>query len=139
MIENLNVRGMMANRRLSRAISDMGFHESRRQLTYKLDRSGGRLVVADRFFASSGICHVCGAKAEAMPLSVRTWTCAGCGTSHDRDINAAINLRNLAGSKGIACPVTACGVEGAGAGREPGVKPATAKQELDHDQEGSGP
>jgi putative transposase len=138
-IENLNVRGMMANRRLSRAISDMGFHEFRRQLTYKLDRSGGRLVVADRFFASSKICHVCGVKAEAMPLSVRTWTCAGCGTSHDRDINAAINLRNLAGSKGIACPVTACGVEGAGAGHEPGVKPSTEKQELDYDKERSSP
>lgn len=138
-IEYLNVRGMMANRRLARAIADMGFHEFHRQLAYKLDRAGGRLVVADRFFASSRICHVCGAKAEAMPLSVRTWTCAGCGTSHDRDINAAINLRNLAGSEGIACPVTACGVEGAGAGPEPGVKPATAKQELDHDQERSDP
>lgn len=138
-IENLNVRGMMANRRLARAIADMGFHEFRRQLTYKLARADGRLVVADRFFASSRICHACGAKAEAMPLSIRTWICAGCGTSHDRDINAAINLRNLAGSEGMARPVTACGVEGAGAGREPGVKPATVKQELDPDQERSNP
>lgn len=143
-IEDLNVRGMMANRHLARAIGDMGFFEFRRQLSYKLARAGGRLVVAGRFFASSKTCHVCGTKAEALPLSVRTWTCAGCGATHDRDINAAINLKTLAGSEashppGGCHPVTACGVEGAGAGREPGVKPATVKQELDHDQERSGP
>ena len=134
-IEDLNVRGMMANRSLARAIGDMGFFEFRRQLTYKFDRHGGRLVVADRFFASSKTCSGCGEKAGALPLSVREWTCAACGAQHDRDVNAGINLRNLAGSEGLtARPVTACGVGGADAGGDPGVKPPTVKQESDHDQ-----
>lgn len=134
-IEDLNVRGMMANVRLSRAISDMGFFEFRRQLTYKLARAGGRLVVADRFFASSKLCHRCGQKADELLLSVRFWTCAECGASHDRDLNAALNLKALAGSEGgDTRPVTACGAEGAGAGPVPDVKPAAMKQELGHDQ-----
>lgn len=137
-IEDLNVRGMMANRHLSRAISDMGFFEFRRQLSYKIARRGGTLVVADRFFASSKTCSTCQTKAEALPLSVRSWTCADCGAHHDRDINAAINLKNLAGSEGPTVrPVTACGVEGPGGGTDPAVKPATVKQEIERDQERS--
>lgn len=139
-IEDLNVRGMMANRRLARAISDMGFFEFRRQLSYKLARAGGTLIVADRFFASSKTCSNCGEKADTLPLSVRSWTCATCGAQHDRDVNAAINLKNLAGSEGpLVRPVTACGVEGAGAGDDPGVKPVTMKQELDNDQKRPSP
>ena len=138
-IEDLNVRGMMANRRSARAIGDMGFHELRRQLDYKAARHGRRLIVADRFFASSKTCSGCGEKADVLPLSVRDWTCATCGAQHDRDINAACNLRDLAGSEEPRLrPVTACGVEGAGAGPEPGVKPATTKQESDHVQKCAG-
>ena len=137
-IEDLNVRGMMQNRHLARAVSDMGFHEFRRQLTYKIARCGGRLVVADRFFASSKTCHCCGEKADALPLSVREWTCATCGAMHDRDLNAAINLNLLAGSEGVARPVTVCGVDGSGSGPVSGVKPATMKQKENHDQKGSG-
>lgn len=139
-IEDLNVRGMMANRRLSRAISDMGFFEFRRQLTYKVARSGGRLVIADRFFASSKTCYHCKKKVESLPLSVRSWTCASCGALNDRDLNASMNLRHLAGSEGSdACPVTACGVKGADAERGLDVKPVTVKQELEYDQERSDP
>jgi putative transposase len=83
----------------------MGFFEFRRQLTYKLARFGGLLLVADRFFASSKICHKCKVKVDALPLSVREWTCAKCGALHDRDLNAAMNLKDLAGSEGSARPV----------------------------------
>ncbi|WP_375263907.1 RNA-guided endonuclease InsQ/TnpB family protein, partial [Palleronia sp.] len=135
-IEDLNVRGMMRNHRIARAISDMGFYEFRRQLAYKAARAGTEIIYANRFFASSKTCSGCGAVVDVLPLSVRTWTCAGCGAHHDRDLNAAINLRNLAGSEAPAgCrPVSACGVEGADAGLAPDVKPATTKQELAIDQ-----
>ncbi|MGC9163623.1 MAG: zinc ribbon domain-containing protein, partial [Thiomonas sp.] len=82
-------------------------------------------VVADRFFASSKTCSACGHKLAALPLSVREWTCPACGVIHARDVNAAINLKNLA----VSSTVSACGEEGSGPGRKAGVKPASAKQE----------
>lgn len=91
-IEDLNVRGMVKNRHLSRAVSDMGFFEFRRQLEYKAAMRGGLVVVADRFLASSKTCSACGHKLEHLPLSVRRWTCPDCGAIHDRDVNAARNL-----------------------------------------------
>jgi putative transposase len=119
-IEDINVAGMLANRHLSRAIADLGFFEFRRQLEYKTAMAGGTLIVADRWYPSSKLCSVCGAKNETLKLSERTWTCASCGTSHDRDTNAARNLarypESWAGS--------ACGAEGAGGGSHPAVKPA---------------
>ncbi|MEL3892168.1 RNA-guided endonuclease TnpB family protein [Ferrovibrio sp. MS7] len=113
-IENLNVRGMMKSRHLARSIADMGFYEFRRQLYYKTAVRGGQLVVADRFYASSKSCSTCGHKLEALALSVRNWTCPACGAQHDRDLNAAINLKNLA----VSSTVSACGEEGAGSGRK---------------------
>ncbi len=104
-IEDLNVKGMMANHRLARAVRDMGFHEFRRQLVYKTAMRGGDLIIADRWFASSKICSTCGTKQEIMPLSVREWTCLECGTHHDRDLNAAKNLMKLA----VSSTVSACG------------------------------
>lgn len=92
-IESLNVRGMLKNRRLARSIADMSFFEFRRQLEYKAERRGGRVVVADRWFPSSKTCSECGAVQDKMPLSVRQWICPDCGTIHDRDVNAARNLR----------------------------------------------
>ena len=74
-IEDLNVAGMMKNRRLARSIADMGFFEFRRQLGYKSDMRGGEVVVADRWFASSKTCSCCGHKLENLPLAVRAWTC----------------------------------------------------------------
>ena len=125
-IEDLNVSGMVKNRHLSRAISDMGFFEFRRQLEYKADMRGAVVVVANRFFASSKTCSACGEKVEKLPLSVRQWDCPTCGTSHDRDVNAAINLANYA----VSYTVSACGGEGAGLGRKPKTKPAPVKQEF---------
>jgi Transposase and inactivated derivatives len=65
----------------------------RRQLEYKAAMRGGQVVVADRFFASSKTCSACGHKLDDLPLSVREWTCPDCGSIHDRDANAAINLK----------------------------------------------
>jgi putative transposase len=125
-IEDLNVKGMMSNRRLARAVGDMGFYEFRRQLEYKTAMRGGKLIVADRWFASSKMCSKCGVKYEKMPISIRSWTCPGCGAHHDRDMNAAMNLMKLA----VSSTVTACGEEGSGAHLEMSMKPASAKQEF---------
>ena len=125
-IEDLNVRGLMANHNLARSIADMSFFEFRRQLEYKAERRGGWVVVADRWFPSSKICSCCGVKQEKMPLSVRQWRCPECGAVHDRDINAARNLATYAASSAVS----ACGEEGAGSGRKTRVKPASTKQEV---------
>lgn len=124
-IEDLNVKGMMANGTLSRAIADRGFHEFRRQLDYKAAMAGSRIVVADRWYPSSKTCSDCGYVMPTLPLSVREWTCPACGVVHDRDHNAAKNLAKMAGSS----PVSACGEDGSGLGRKTKVKPASAKQE----------
>lgn len=125
-IEDLNVRGMMANRHLARSIADMSFHEFRRQLEYKAERRGGLVVVADRWFPSSKTCSACGSVQDNMPLSVRQWICPDCGASHDRDLNAARNLATYAASSAVS----ACGEEGAGRARKSAVKPASVKQEI---------
>jgi len=119
-IEDLNVKGMVKNCRLARSIADMGFFECRRQLEYKADMRGGQIVVADRWFASSKTCSSCGHKLDELPLSVRQWTCPVCGAVHDRDVNAACNLRNMA----VSSTVSACGEESAE------VKLASMKQEV---------
>ena len=124
-IEDLNVKGMLGNRRLARAIADMGFGELRRQLRYKAARRGGQVVVANRWFPSSKTCSHCGYKLEALDMDQRQWICPGCATQHDRDVNAAINLRNMA----VSSTVLACGGEGAGLARERRAKPAPVKQE----------
>ena len=124
-IEDLNVRGMVKNRHLSRAVSDMGFFEFRRQLEYKAVQRGGMVVVADRWYPSSKTCSGCGHRLETLPLSVREWACPACGSVHDRDVNAAINLKTLA----VSSTVSACGEEGSGSSRKTGTKPASVKQE----------
>jgi putative transposase len=124
-IEDLNVKGMLGNRHLSRAIADMGFGELRRQLAYKAAWRGGHVVVVDRWYPSSKICSHCGYRLEALGLAERQWTCPGCGMQHDRDLNAAINLRSMA----VSSTVSACGGEGAGLARERVAKPTSAKQE----------
>ncbi|MER7755288.1 transposase [Kitasatospora sp. NPDC097643] len=101
-IEDLTVRNMLKNRRLSRAIADASWAELRSMLEYKADWYNRELVVVDRFFPSSKLCSTCGTLTGRMPLNVRTWTC-GCGTTHDRDVNAARNLL----AAGLA--VAACG------------------------------
>jgi putative transposase len=124
-IEDLNVRGMMANDRLARSIADMGFHEFRRQLEYKAVMHGSRIVVADRWHPSSKTCSGCGAVVETLPLSVREWECVACGVHHDRDVNAAKNLMKIA----VSSTVTACGEESSGPSLAVMAKLASTKQE----------
>ncbi len=91
-VEDLNVKGMVKNRKLARAISDAGWSELVRQIEYKQLWKGGEVVKIDCFFPSSRLCSACGFLLETLPLNVRKWKCGGCGVSHDRDINAAKNI-----------------------------------------------
>ncbi len=100
-VEDLNVAGMLRNRRLARRVADAGFGLLRRQLAYKMAWHGGRLVVAGRY-PSSKTCSGCGAVKAKLSLSERTYHCGPCGLVLDRDLNAARNLAALAG--GASCP-----------------------------------
>jgi putative transposase len=95
--EDLNVAGMLKNRRLARRISDAGFGTLRAQLAYKTTWHGGHLVTAGRFYPSSKMCSRCGAVKAKLRLSERTYTCQQCGLVIDRNLNAARNLAALAG------------------------------------------
>jgi putative transposase len=108
-IEDLNVSGMMANRKLAKAIGDMGFYEFRRQLEYKSKLYGSELIVVSRWEPSTKRCSNCGHLKDSMLLSERVYQCENCGISLDRDLNAAKNLASMAGS----LPVSACGLDGA--------------------------
>lgn len=119
-IEDLNVVGMLRNRRLARKIADAGFGEIRRQLTYKTQRNACRTVVADRWYPSSKTCSDCGAVKAKLPLRVRTYQCDACGLVLDRDENAARNLAALAAA------VTGTGVAGDQGAQAP--KPRGADQ-----------
>ena len=94
-IEDLNVKGMMSNHKLARSVADMSFFEFRRQLEYKAETAGATVVVAGMWFASSKTCSSCGAKKDEFTLSERIYSCE-CGFVCDRDLNAAINLKNYA-------------------------------------------
>ncbi len=91
-IEDLNVSWMLKNRRLARAIADVGFYEFRRQLEYKCKWYGSELVVTSRTFPSSKMCSRCGHRKKALLLSQREYHCEVCGLRIDRDLNAAVNL-----------------------------------------------
>ncbi|GET44285.1 RNA-guided endonuclease InsQ/TnpB family protein [Microseira wollei] len=92
-VESLNTLGMVRNHKLAKAISDVGWGMFVNFLSYKLDREGKVLVEIDRWFPSSKLCSNCHYQVSEMPLDVRSWTCPSCGTHHDRDGNAAINIR----------------------------------------------
>ncbi|MEU3310111.1 RNA-guided endonuclease TnpB family protein [Nocardiopsis sp. NPDC006832] len=104
-IEDLTVCNLVKNRTLARAISDAAWTQLRSMLEYKTHWYGRELVVVDRFFPSTRLCSTpgCGHVRARLPLNVRTWTCERCGTTHDRDVNAAINL------KAAGPAVSACG------------------------------
>ena len=102
-IEDLNVAGMLRNHSLARAISGAAWSDLRGMLEYKCDWYGRDLIVADRWFPSSKTCADCGHQIGALPLSIREWVCPACGVRHDRDTNAARNIR----AAGLA--VQACG------------------------------
>jgi putative transposase len=141
-LEDLQVKGMGRNRSLALSVSDAGLAELRRQLAYKCDWYGSRMLVADRFFPSTQLCSGCGTLNEQFKgfkgLRQRTFTCDTCGLSIDRDENAAQNLRGWGlaqlGELGIVPlpeglrEVTPDGEEGSGLSSS-GVKPASMKQE----------
>ena len=93
-IEDLNVKGMMKNKHLSKAIQQQCFYEFRRQLEYKCKKYGIELVIVDRFYPSSKTCSGCGHIKKDLKLSDRTYICEECGLVIDRDLNASINLAN---------------------------------------------
>lgn len=94
-IENLATKNMVKNHKLSKSILDTSWTELKRQITYKSEWYGRRVVCVDRFFPSSQICSVCGTKWDGTKnLRIREWECPVCGKVHDRDVNAALNILN---------------------------------------------
>ncbi|KIX75056.1 transposase [Streptomyces sp. MBRL 601] len=104
-IEDLTVRNMVKNGKLARAISDAAWADFRSMLEYKAHWYGREVIAVDRWFPSSKLCSACGTLRGKLPLNVRTWTC-DCGTTHDRDVNAANNLL----AAGLAVSVWGAGV-----------------------------
>jgi putative transposase len=94
-LEDLNVRGMLRNHRLARAIADVGWYEFRRQMSYKGAWYGCQIFLADPYFPSTKRCSCCGHLKADITLSQRQYVCEACGLSIDRDLNAAINLEQL--------------------------------------------
>ena len=110
-VESLSIKAMLKNHRLAQSISDVSWSQFFDLLAYKLKRQGKRLIKIDRFYPSSRICSSCGHKLDKLSLSTRVWTCSVCGVVHDRDCNAAINIRKqgLMKLKAEALSVSACG------------------------------
>lgn len=94
-IENLNVAGMVKNHNLAQSIADAGWSEFVRQLKYKGDWYGKNIIEIGRFEPSSKMCNHCGTVNQTLTLTDREWACASCLTVHDRDVNAAINIKNF--------------------------------------------
>lgn len=95
-VENLNIKGILKNHNLAKAINDVGWGMFCTMLKYKAESEGKIYIEIDRWFPSSKICHFCLNRVDNLSLDVRAWTCKYCGTHHDRDVNAAINIRNEA-------------------------------------------
>jgi putative transposase len=93
-VENLAVKNMVRNHNLAKAISDCGWGQFTTMLKYKSEWEGKTYLEVDRFFPSSKTCNVCLNKVDSLSLDVRNWTCSKCDTQHNRDVNAAINIRN---------------------------------------------
>ena len=91
-MEDLNVQGLLMNHKLSKAISEVGFYKFKEILTTKALANDKKVILVDRFYPSSKTCSKCGYKKEDLKLSDRSWVCPQCGTKHDRDINAAVNI-----------------------------------------------
>lgn len=133
-LEDLNVTGMAKNHCLAGSIYDAAFGGLRRQIEYKTAMRGGKTVIANRFFASSKIASCCGHRMEKMPLSIREWACPACGTTHDRDENAATNLERLVvgptwAEPSLGDPVATRGETAALAASQEVVKPQSANRE----------
>lgn len=94
--ENLNIKGLVKNHNLAKAVHDVGWGMFCTMLKYKAEGEGKQYIEIERWFPSSKTCHVCLNRVDNLSLDVRAWTCKHCGTHHDRDVNAAINIRNEA-------------------------------------------
>jgi len=128
-LETLNVKGMLRNHRIARSLSDAALSEFHRQIEYKVAWNGVEVVRADRFYPSSKTCSCCGHVVDDLTLSDRTFRCPACGLEIDRDLNAAINLRNVAITMAGSSPVTACGEASSGSVPRDRTKLASVKQE----------
>jgi len=93
-VENLAVKNMVKNLKLAQSISDAGWGQFLTMLKYKCEWEGKTYIEVDRFFPSSKTCHHCLHQVDSLPLEIRHWECPSCGTQHDRDINAAKNIRD---------------------------------------------
>ena len=107
-VEDLNLTGMVRNRRLAKSISDTGWGEFRSMLAYKTEQAGKQLAVINRWYPSTKTCSACGHLLATIGLGTRQWTCPDCGTRHDRDINAA---KNILVAAGLAETQNACGAD----------------------------
>jgi len=126
-LEDLSIKEMLGNNRLSRKISDAGWSEFRSMLAYKTKWYGSQLVIAPRYFASSKICSVCDSRVQELPLHIRQWECSCCKATNDRDVNAAKNLLKL--STGSSPGINACGDTSTGAGQK-SARHVSLKQEV---------
>ncbi len=127
-IEDLSVRGMMANHHLAGALADASFGEIRRQIEYKAGWYGSTVVVIDRFAPTSKMCSGCGCIKDSLSLSERTFKCDACGLVIDRDLNAALNIKHLAAS--YADSLNGRGLGSTGDGRKSVVKLPKVKRQL---------
>jgi putative transposase len=93
-VENLNVKGMVQNHNLAKAINQVGWGQFYTMLKYKAEQEGKVYLEVDRFFPSSKTCNYCLYQISSLPLDLRFWNCPSCGTQHDRDVNAAMNIRD---------------------------------------------
>jgi putative transposase len=108
-VEDLNVAGMVRNRRLARAISCTGWAAFRSMMEYKAQRHGRAVVAVDRWYPSSKTCSACGYLLTDFSLSTRMWQCPSCGARHDRDVNAAKNILAAGLAAGTGNGADACG------------------------------
>lgn len=109
-IEDLKVKNMVKNHNLASAILDGGLFEFKRQLLYKKEKFGGKVILANTFYPSSKLCSCCGTKNDSLKLSERVWVCKSCKTTLDRDLNASLNLEKLK-DLAVSSTVTAYGDE----------------------------
>jgi putative transposase len=93
-MENLSVKNMMSNHKLARSIQELSLNRFKNIMLYKANWYGRYVVEVDRWFPSSKLCNVCGYKNTELTLSDREWICPDCKTKHNRDLNAAINIKN---------------------------------------------